>query len=246
MAASAIRSIEANISASNQIRDRVLAFIVTVWDGLTSWRDADIAAFVARVLPIVLAGQRQMSALTDAYLAQVAQLVLGSGAPVGIPAAEVTGEALRGVPPEEVYARPGVTVWAALALGRPLDVAVRKGRERALTIAATDLQLARTRTAQLILGRDRRVVGYRRTLSGSEDCPLCELASRNVYRRGDLMPIHPKCDCGVAPVYGNADPAAGLAGDERPEDVRVAVHEHGEIGPVLTVAGEHFTGPSDI
>lgn len=241
-----VRAIEANISASAQVRDRVLTFVATVWDGLTSWRTPDIDRFVAAVLPVVLAGQRQMAALTDAYLAQVAQLVLGQGAPVGVPVDEVTGEALRGVPPEDVYTRPGITIWTALSLGKPLDRAVAEGRHRALTIAATDLQLARTRTAQRVLSRDRRVIGYRRTLTGSENCPLCELASRNVYRRGDLMPIHARCDCSQAPVYGNADPGADLAAPERPQGIEVAVHEHGEIGPVLTVAGEHFTGPSDL
>lgn len=51
----------------------------------------------------------------------------------------------------------------------------------------------------------RRVIGYRRVLTG-RSCVFCAAAATKVYRRGDLMPLHAHCDCGVAPVYGTADP----------------------------------------
>lgn len=79
------------------------------------------------------------------------------------------------------------------------------------------------------------------------------------------------CDCGVAPIYGTADPGRVVNGshldrvkadlaqwDEQrygPKpandkaalaELRFAVHEHGELGPVLTRAGQHFTGPAQV
>jgi len=96
---------------------------------------------------------------------------------------------------------------------------------------------------------------------------LCYVASTQRYSRGDLLPIHPGCDCGEEPIYGSSGvsdtideqllDATHQAIDERfgefdfggrTVDYRKAiiVREHGELGPVLTVKGQHFTGPNDI
>jgi hypothetical protein len=80
------------------------------------------------------------------------------------------------------------------------------------------------------------------------------------------MPIHPGCDCGEMPIYGNQDPgqviddirlnatheavAARFGVSDRSAreiDYRsIAIREHGELGPLLTVADQHFTGPGSI
>lgn len=255
--------------AAALLRARVLTFTATVWGGLESYRDVDIDRFVAAVVPVVTGAQRQIAALTDAYLAAVAAEVLGRPAgPVGVPASVVDSETLRGVAPVEVYRRAGVTVWTALAHGAPIDVAARRGLRRAQSLAATDLQLAKTHAARHVLAQTGDVVGYRRTLTGSRSCGLCVVASTQRYRRGDLMPIHPGCDCGVLPIYGTADPGPVVDVDtlegvhdaiaERfgtadraargPIDYRDAlvVHTHGELGPVLGVRGHDFTGPDDL
>ncbi|MGV9364517.1 hypothetical protein [Amycolatopsis sp. NPDC003731] len=188
----------------------------------------------------------------------------GSAAPLGLRPAEVTGTALRGVDPREVYRRPGVQVWTSLSEGRTFDEAVKDGLRRAVSVAMTDLQLAKTHTARKVFENDDRVVGHRRTLTGSEDCAICRVAATQRYHREDLQPIHPGCDCGVAPIYGDSDPGQvidrkGLedvhdavaerfgesAADARAIDYRklILVENHGEIGPVLTVKGQHFDGP---
>lgn len=59
------------------------------------------------------------------------------------------------------------------------------------------------------VGEVREIVGYRRTLTG-RSCMFCAAASTRIYRRGDLMPLHAHCDCGVAPVLIGADPAFAL------------------------------------
>lgn len=191
----------------------------------------------------------------------------GSAAPLGIRPTEVTGMALRGVEPRETYRRPGVQVWTSLSQGRTFDQAVQDGLRRAVSVTMTDLQLAKTHTARKVFSNDDRVVGHRRTLSGSENCGICRLAATQRYHRKDLQPIHPGCDCGVAPIYGDSDPGHVIdregvanihdavaerfgesAADGREIDYKklVLVENHGEIGPVLTVKGQHFDGPSDI
>jgi hypothetical protein len=179
-----------------------------------------------------------------------------------------------------------------------LKAAIEAGRRRAEGLAATDLQLAKTHSSRLALaGRgDERIVGYRRVLTGAENCAMCVLASTQRYHVEDLLPIHPACDCAVAPIVGRQDPGQTInsvtvtegaqavrstsrganvfSGDDlvnlgdlleplheeiekrfgrsdrggRQIDYRklLTVHEHGEIGPVLAVKGQHFAGPDQI
>lgn len=254
------------------IRARVLDYVTRTWTGLGSWRDSDIDRFVAAVVPVIEGSQAQVAALTDAYLAQLEATVLGTAAPpLGVRPSTVTTEALRGVPASEVYRRPAVTTWTALANGEPLDRAVSAGLTRARDLAATGLQLAKTHTARRVLDGNRRVVGYRRVLEGTRSCALCIVASTQRYTRGQLLPIHGGCDCGVLPVYGDRDPGQVIdpntlegvhdriaerfgapdRGARKIDDVSryrdvLVEHEHGELGPVLGVRGQAFTGPDDI
>jgi hypothetical protein len=117
-------------------------------------------------------------------------------------------------------------------------------------------------------------VGYRRVLEGAYSCGLCILASTQRYHKQDLMPVHPGCDCSVAPIIGTQDPGRTI-NDQMVLDVHAAIqdrfgtsepggrgirtaddlvdyrdllitHEHGEIGPVLARRGDHFEGPSEV
>lgn len=259
------------------VRRRVLTFVAATWFALGSWRDQDIEDFVALIVPMVVGGQRSISSLTVAYLAQLAQLQFGGRLrPATVAPEQVTVEALRGVPAVEVYTRPGATVWTELAGGRGVPEAVLRGGDRALEVAATDLQLAKTHTAREVLRQDKRQpTGWRRVLEGDTSCGLCALAATQRYTIEDLMPIHPGCDCSVAPLYGwndrildpgevdrihqlakdffgdGVDTFAASAGSHttrREYDFRdlVVVHEHGELGPVLAEKGHGFTGPSKL
>lgn len=237
-------------------------------------READVARWARLAIPAVSGAQAQIAAMTDQYLAAVQTAASGTTVrPVGVPATAVTTEALRGVPAVDVYRRPGVTVWTALAEGMPYSQAVNLGLLRALNIAVTDLQLAKTHTSQQVLEQaGDRVVGYRRVLDGNS-CALCAVASTQRYHRGDLMPIHPGCGCDVAPIVGDTDPGQVINADRlaqvhdaiaetfgvSSESARqigtpnglqyrdvIVQHQHGELGPVIAVRGQRFTGPADL
>jgi hypothetical protein len=174
---------------------------------------------------------------------------------------------------------------------KPLTAAVGDGERRVRSLALTDLELAVTHTARELLADEPRVRFYRRVLTGAESCGLCIIASTQRYQKRDLLPIHPNCDCVVAPILGDQDPgqvinstrvsdeatptgetADGVpiygpgdvldaelltrdvheairetfgraAFDARQIDYRkiLLVEQHGELGPVLTVARHHFT-----
>lgn len=249
---------------STALRARLLAFVTAAFESLGNYRDSDAAAFVEQVLPVVLGVQQQMAELTDGYLAQIiADMLGGAAAPAGVQ----LDDALRGVPPEDVYRRPFATVWTALGNGKSMTEAVTEGRNRLQNITATDMQLARTHATRQALAGDRRFRYFRRVLRGRSNCALCVIASTQRYSKERLMPIHPGCDCGVRPIPGDQDPGqiiderllqdahdavakgtgeadrSGRAPDYR--DI-IVTREHGELGPLLAVKRHDFTGPRDV
>jgi hypothetical protein len=224
------------------------------FSSLGSWRDDDVPAFVAGVSTTLLAVKRQSARLALAYYAQIA-LIEGERfvAPV-VGSQALSTESLRGVPALTVYSRPFVSLRMALGSGALFSDALAAGIVRAKSLAGTEIALSRRATGLAARSGNRNITGYRRTLSGAENCSICEVAASNRYGRGDLMPIHAGCDCGEEPIYGSPlprvvapdEPVDSRFGSEVPTSADIIVHEHGELGPVLSIRGQHFTGPNDI
>jgi len=259
------RIITGYMNQSAKISKTLMGSLTRQWRALTGWRDGDVGPFLDQILPLINAGMSQHAALTDAYLSLMLTDQTGkSHPPTGVP--PLTN--IRGVPEADVYTRPFKTTRAAIGEGLDLQAAAKLGLERLTDITLSDLQLARRKTSHDILSRSG-VAGYRRVISGAENCGMCLVASTQRYHRGDLLPIHPGCDCGVAPISGTSDPGqiidaerlegthAAIAERFGPEaadrgarniDYRkvVVVQEHGELGPVLTVKGQHFTSASSV
>lgn len=234
--------------------------------GLGSWRDRDFTRFLEQASPILVGANLQAAKLQLAFYQQMASI---SGEPFIAPqlaAADFTVEALRnGAQTAEVYRRPFVDVYTALKDGKQVSEAIAAGAQRISSIASTDVQLARRNAGFSARSANERIVGYARTLTGSENCALCFVASTQRYTRGDLMPIHPGCDCGEMPIYGRQDPGQvidelrlsatheaveqrfGISdpGARAPDYRQIAIRDHGELGPMLTVADQNFTGPND-
>lgn len=260
-------------AAYGRLRADVVARVLALWvlrGGLT---DSDSERFTAAATPVVTGGQVATARLVAGYLAMVARLVAGSGTAAAIDPRMVTTQALRGIATAEVYHRPVVAARTAVAEGKPLAEALRIGRDRLERIADTDIAMAQRAATVQAISTDDRIVGYRRVLTG-RSCALCATASTQRYHKADLMPIHGRCDCSVAPIFGQSDPGQVInrrlvsnlrtaakrtgGGDyarsrhlsvDEDGTVRlpdVAVHRHGELGPTITVKGEHFTGPGGI
>nr|WSW58508.1 hypothetical protein OG513_07870 [Streptomyces sp. NBC_00998] len=216
---------------------------------------------------MLLAGQRQVAALTATYLERLYREIADEESRAQLDLDRVTGRALRDVDPEDVYRRPFVEMWTALGEGTSFDSAFKQGTHRLETIAKTDLQLARTHTVREVGDDMPRFTYTVRELQGEYDCALCMIASTQRYRKRDLAPIHPGCDCLVKLVTADEDPGQILDEDRldrihdlveealgtfdrggRAVDYRKIIisREHGEIGPVLGYRGQRFTGPDDI
>lgn len=239
-------------AATSLVRAQAATYVGALWSQLQSYRDADIDGLVAGLVPFMQGAKQHTAALTDAYLAALAEQALGEpGTPAGVPSDVVDEQSLRGVDDATVYGRAGVTVWTALANGSDIEQAAQSGLARLQAIVATDLQLAKTHSARFAMSANPHVVGYRR-VTGGRCCDLCELASERLYHKGDLLPIHAHCSCSVEPLYqvGSAArvpvhvPIGEVSGQD--EGDTPIVHMHGEIGPVLAVRGQNFTGPNDL
>lgn len=255
-----------------QLRTGTAARVAAAWSRLGGPSDNNIDAFLTVVLPVVQGAEVATVRLVAGYMAAMLREATGTAAELALDTSQVTGKALRGVEPAEVYTRPIITMRSALAAGRDYKDALRIAGERASDTAETDVLLSQRAATDEIVQREPRIVGYRRVLTG-RSCAFCATASTQRYHSEDLMPIHNRCDCGVAPIIGDRDTgqvinrgllkdlkaaSKGRGGsyadarhftvneDGELEFPKVAVHEHGELGPVLTDSADHFTGPQGL
>ena len=250
------RIAEAYDAQVHAIRTQITAFGEAYWDSLPHYRASAVEDMIEAITPRVIAGQLRVADLTRAYLARCAVELGWKVVLPPIDQDEIIGA--RGVDPRTVYRRPAVDVYTALAAGKPLPQAAAEGRLRLTQLIGGDMQLAKTHASrQSMRAYPSAGQHYRRILTGRENCALCVVASTQRYHRGDLMPIHPGCDCGVQPL------PPGLAVDQvidedlleqvhqitedrlgtsdrggRTPDYRklLTVREHGEYGPTLSWA----------
>ena len=248
---------------TTRLRRMLVDTVTPMFADLGSWRSGDVAGFLDQVLPVTMGAQDAMARLTDTYLsARLADRFGGEVPPLGAEAAQ----AIRGIDPETVYRRPFAQLWTELGNGTPFPLALQHSTDRLVSIATTDLQLAKTHTSRDVFAAHDGVTHYLRVPRGSDSCALCLIASTQPYTKANLQPIHPGCQCHVRET---TDPTEGydpelldqvheaVARDLGPEyrdysgrdaDYRqmVVTRDHGEYGPTLSVSGHRFTGPADI
>ncbi len=248
----------------NQIINQAAAATGRAWNSLGDITDPAVVDQWLNLWGTVdAAGARAAIAATDGYFGVATNL----GA-IGVDGVDPWD--LRGVSAEDYLMRPIITARAGLGQGMDWTDAILTGLERALVMAMTDVQLGQRHSADW-WAKSGRIAGYRRTLTG-KSCGLCATASTQRYHQGDLMPIHGRCDCGVAPITGGSDPGQvinhGLLNDlqsasnrsdywadhsltvtggkvetDAGDRFKPTVRQHGELGPVLVTPGDTFSRP---
>lgn len=250
------------------LRASMVQQLYAMWFGLGNYRDGNVSDFLDLSVPLVQAARETSAQATATYIQF--QLELQGSSESGITSDSIllsTDSIRNGAPIQEVYSRPFVELWTALSEGHSLEEAIQFGADRLRQLVETDIQLAHTHAARAIFSNRKDVKGFRRVPTGSYTCALCMIASTQRYRKLDLMPIHPGCDCRVAPIvsedtiprvvdketlsriHSAIEKQFGMsATDARLIDYRkiLLVKEHGEYGPTLTVAKHKFTGPNDL
>ena len=251
-------------SAITQIRSNTVQAASRVWLSLPNYRDSNIEQFQSLVIPLVQGSQTQVASLTAGFQ-QAINRERGQNIPLELLDRAQMLEP-RGVAATAVYQRPANTVYTALSEGKTMTEAVAAGQNRLVSLVTTDLQMVKI----LQSSRSLQAGGftyYRRVLTGAENCALCVIASTQRYTVGDLMPIHPACDCDVDAVKSDWDPGQIIDGellerthghveemlgvaarDGRTIDYRqlIVTREHGEMGPQLRWRNDKFTGPNAI
>lgn len=86
--------------------------------------------------------------------------------------------------------------------------AQRKAEERAERMVSQDITATIRNTQKEAVSRmdKKTVIGFRRVVhpelsESGQSCGLCIVASTMTYTRGDLLPIHSGCNCGIAEIY---------------------------------------------
>lgn len=233
----------------------------SIFSQLGSWRDTDVPAYVQQITPVLNGAKREVSQSTVAFYQSIARLTGQDFQRPVITASDLSTQALRnGITSDLVYRRPFVDLRRKLADGSQMSEAIEAGARRANLLAQTEIELAKRNVGLKVRQANQNIVGYIRTLTGSENCALCYVASTQRYRKGDLLPIHPGCDCGEMPLYGTDDPgqvidqtrldATHQAVNERfgrfdlsARDIdyrQIRITNHGEMGPMLSVSGHTF------
>jgi hypothetical protein len=185
------------VRLSRDIRTKVVALAERQFTSLPNYWQANEDAFVRAVVPVIQGGQRSTATLTGAWLkARLAEQGVTVSASVNL---NPIVEGLRGIAPADLYRRPFEQVRYSWSQGNQITQAVRAGRNRLVTLASTDLQLAHTTTAQQLLSDTDGVEGYNRVVAGLHPCDFCRTAADWHYYRADLLPIHDGCSCIVVP-----------------------------------------------
>jgi hypothetical protein len=220
--------VAAHILGQQRIRLTLERAIERIWGGLPGYDRADVEQWLKRVIPVVLASQRRSIALTDAFIAR--KLERG---PLGLDANALLAAAVRpGVSLEEQWSRPFVTHWSALKEGKPYEESLAGALARAKAAGALDVQLAMRAAAEGARIRDPQIGGFRRVADGGA-CDFCLEVDGAIVKSALAMPLHNHCGCGLEPLTESVDPT--------PAPPSVAVHEHGELGPVLADPAHDFS-----
>lgn len=231
----------------------------------TGWYDtAAITVMTLRLATLIEAAQRQTAAVTDAYLVRALAEMLGRPIrPIG--PVDITG-LRQGVTHPGVYGRLADLYRYERSRGLSEPEVLQVVVQRAETLARTDTDLAFRAQAHAYTADPQKlgITGYRRVLhpelSAGGTCGLCIVASDRTYYKDRLMPLHDRCHCGVLPIIGDLDPGKNLNGEDLAalykragstaaadlKRVRIAVHEHSEIGPVLRNADDSFRDAHDV
>lgn len=260
-----LRLVEAQGVSQAKIDRLTSAQVVALFGGIENWGDHDAIARAAESAGQTVRASAQASAsLADAYIARVLAESVG-GSPRTPGALRVVGPLRHGVRSwGSLYGRVADTVRFERARGRSLEEAIAIGLDRADAMVQTDLSLARRDQYQRSLSAHPKVKAFRRVIhpemSKSGTCGLCIAAADRRYNRGDLLPLHARCKCTVAPITAAGDPGGTLNDQDLAEvyamsasnkaadlkRVRYQVHEHGELGPVLARFGDHWRGPAEV
>jgi len=221
-----------------------------LWEQVDDLSDEAMSKFAQAAAAQTLAAQTQSASLTYAFLAQAEGISPGPAPAI----VDVLSAVRQGVSPLTVYARPMVAARTAISRSQGFTEALQRGSALARSSGETDVMLAHRQAAVSWTDHPKSNVTGHRRVPDSGACDFCLLISTRRYNIRDLQPVHNHCHCTVVPIIGRNDPgvqasnerlkaiqAKNKAKAEEAKPIKAVIKEHGELGPVLTKAGDTFT-----
>jgi hypothetical protein len=215
--------------ATGATRARTTSALSQLWLSLPNYRDDSIAAFADKGSRISAAGAIATATLTAAFVEIATRTISGDAQRPALDVARFA-DLRTGTTPLETYARPGLQVWYELSRGATITDAINRGLNRALTIASTDLQLAKLDAATQTLAAQPQITAYER-VTGGNACPFCEEAAGTLYASDEVMELHDNCSCDVVPVFDGIQ-----LGDATDFGASADTFDNTELGEVFTEA----------
>lgn len=248
----------------NSILTALVKALVLLWGDWTPARDQDaVTGIAARSSNLVLSATGQTRLLQRSFMTAVLR-------EMRVPAPSlpklVNTYPRANVSPLEVYQRPASTLIWNLSQGASFPDAADAAKQRLEELAQLDVQAADRAESAIIRDHTPRIVGTRRIIhpelsqDGRGTCALCVAASTRFYKATDLRPLHAGCHCSELPITSDEDPglklndadlqtlyaaAGGSTFADSLREVRVKYVEHGELGPLLVKAGDHWRTPDE-
>lgn len=254
------------------LRANVVAMLLNLWRNLGSWRNQDIERFVTQAVRIVQAGQQHTASLTVAQLVRASELAGHSLSPtvpiaIAVSARNVDPNIEYERPFHDVWRALGNgddLQTAVDAGGQRLQTLA----ETDLQLAKTHTAREKLATNTNVVGYRRQlegayscalcIVASTRMYHKAELMPIhpaCDCSVDPIFGgEKTAVVLDPEiltnAHDAVAQRFGADSTAArripgAFKGNGDPLLYRevLITHEHGEIGPVLGIRGQHFTGP---
>lgn len=168
-------------------RDRTALAMVTAWDNLTNHDRQNVDEFVEVTAPALNGAKAAAVSLSAAFFALTLDVP-----PVGIDPADVD------ITPDTNG--PFHATWHALAMGRPIDEAIRVGRSTAQAAGFDFIQRSARRTGDHVAAASGIEVRWAR-IPGAKSCDWCRSVAHDNYRTAESADFgHERDDCDVVPV----------------------------------------------
>jgi hypothetical protein len=254
------RASDRHVAQRSSILAKLLRLLLGLWRDFDRWDDEDaVAGMAARSAMIVNSAIAQVRRAERSYLASRFQSA-------GLDSSRMP-EVIDSYPrantyPSQTYMRPVEAFIWARRNGGTLAESKEEFEQRLRAIAEADVRAAEIEEAQRVYQSEPRIIGYRRVLHPEKaesglSCGLCVVAATRIYSTDELMPLHIGCNCDTDQITLDSDPGKALNDNDLAEiynaaggtdaaallNTRVAVREHGELGPVLVKQGDHFRTP---
>lgn len=250
---------------SEGLKQQLEKYVLALYAGQNFYDAAAVAQIGTQAANATNAQAVIAAGLAAQYVATTAGIVAGE--PLSVPSL-VLPAIRNGVDLVKVYERPAKLFRRLRAQGVSPEDAFARAMQLASAITDTNMTLAQRAAYTGALERlesTAGITGYRRVLhpelSRTGSCALCVVASDNIYKVAQLMPLHNLCKCTVLPIIGALDPgnslnnltladlydaAGGSTFGADLKSVKVVVEQHGEYGPVLRIKGQKFTSLDDL